>query len=110
MRVHRDRLVGPFEHRRIARMIGIEADMAALDLALAEPVLDHPQLGWAVAILAVDLGMDSLVEAEDRIGADAVIESQPFGDLAGIEAVAGGGHHHASPFGLVAGDGRSSAG
>ena len=29
VRVHRDRLVGPFEHRRVAGMVGIEADVAA---------------------------------------------------------------------------------
>ena len=91
-------------------MVGVKTDVAAFDPIGAEPCLDHRELGRAVAIGAVDLRVHLPVEAEDRIGADAIVEPQPLSNFGGVETVAGGGHHHAPPLGLVAGDRGARAG
>ena len=66
MRVHRNGLVSPFESGLVRRMVGIEADvsMQAFETRFFDPFGDHPHLRGAVAILASDLCMDAVVEAD----------------------------------------------
>ena len=89
MRVHGDGLVGPFERRPVGDMVGIEADVAvrALQPGFLDPVGDHPELGRAIAIFAGNFRVDALVEADDRAGADHVVETEPLRDRVGVKAV-----------------------
>ena len=102
MRVHRYGLVRPFERGPVGHVVGIEADVAvrALEARRFNPVGDHPQLGRAVAILAGDPGVDALVEADDRAGADHVVEAEPLGDRVGVKPVRRGREHEPPPFAL----------
>ena len=112
MRVHRDRLVGPFECRRVRDVVGIETDVAVptLEARLVQPVRNHPQLGGAVAILAEDLRMHALIKADNRAGADHVVEAETQRDGVGVEAVGSGGEDEAAALRLVARDGGAGAG
>src|SRR5690242_19511499 len=76
VRVHGHRFVCPFEHRGVACMVGIEADVTAMEPAFAEPVGDHAKLGRAITILAIDLGVDAIVEADNRASANDIVEAE----------------------------------
>jgi len=62
VRVGGEGLVCPFETRRIGRVVRIEADMGgvASDFLACHPVADHRQLGFAIAILALDPGGEAI--------------------------------------------------
>src|SRR5688500_13192341 len=81
MRVDRDRLVRPLERRGVRHMVGIETDVAmlALEACPFAPVCSHPHLPRAISICAVDPCVDPFGEADDRAGADDVVETEPRG-------------------------------
>ena len=81
--------IRPFERRLVGDMVGIEAHVAVgtPQTLLFQPVRNHPELRWPVAILPGDLGMNPLIKADDRFGTDHIIKAEPLGDCVSVKPV-----------------------
>ena len=99
MRIDGDWFVGPFECGLVRDMVGIKADVtrAAAQTRLLNPVGDHPHLGWTIAILASNLGVNAFVETDDRSCPDHVVEAKPLADCIGVEPVGCRREHQPPP-------------
>src|SRR5512146_2242538 len=103
MRVHGHGLVCPFEGRPIRNMVGIETNvpMNAFEARRLHPIRDHPHFRRSVAILAGDSGVHALIEADDRSGADYVVEAETFRDCVGVEPIGSCREHEAAALRFV---------
>ena len=94
------------EHRRVAEMVGIGADVAGSARGVrVQPLTDPARLFGAIAIMAIDFGKPVAVGVTAVARRQHRIETERVGDRAGVEFGCGGRHQQAKTLIPVAGDG-----